>query len=429
VTSEVLIFNKRGVVVAADSAMTSSANGDDKRPRYAKTANKIFELSDSGSVAVAIYSGASVDAVPWELAIKLFRRHIGAGRLKSVNDYSDALVAFLAANPALFPSSALDHVETNQFEAAAVAVLKWINQLKPGFLDDSTPAAERASAWQTFAPQVDASLTAMGVKAPLTTAGLQSALGAVPTKWEAVVSASLASMPSLLAALAPAQLAEIAHKYRFAFPELLMGYTGVVVVGYGDTEIFPGYRHQHIYGHVGRELFVREVKAANIAHHGQSSMIVPLAQKSMIDQFTDVFSFPLWTIINGCSRQSLERLINEINSHGIDTTSINTATLIDAVHKDFMHDWAKQNWDENYHPLMGVLTTLSIEEMAHLAETLLVLQSLKERVTSSSEEVGGPIDVAAITKSEGLVWIKRKHYFGSELNQRYLARLTRDVKP
>ncbi len=63
--------------------------------------------------------------------------------------------------------------------------------------------------------------------------------------------------------------------------------------------------------------------------------------------------------------------------------------------------------------------------MAHLAETLLVLQSLKERVTSNTEEVGGPIDVAAITKTEGLVWIKRKHFFGAELNQRYTARLNR----
>ena len=63
--------------------------------------------------------------------------------------------------------------------------------------------------------------------------------------------------------------------------------------------------------------------------------------------------------------------------------------------------------------------------MGHLAESLLVLEALRERVTSPSESVGGPIDVAAITKAEGLIWLKRKHFFEPELNLRYLNRIKR----
>jgi len=74
-------------------------------------------------------------------------------------------------------------------------------------------------------------------------------------------------------------------------------------------------------------------------------------------------------------------------------------------------------------PLRRVLSALPINEMAELAETLVNLQSLKEKVTKPSEEVGGPIDVAVITKNEGLVWINRKHYFEPDLNVRYIARL------
>ncbi len=74
-------------------------------------------------------------------------------------------------------------------------------------------------------------------------------------------------------------------------------------------------------------------------------------------------------------------------------------------------------------PLRRVLSVLPVDEMAELAETLINLQSLKEKVTKRSESVGGPIDVAVITKSEGLVWVKVKHYFDIELNSRYLARL------
>jgi hypothetical protein len=68
---------------------------------------------------------------------------------------------------------------------------------------------------------------------------------------------------------------------------------------------------------------------------------------------------------------------------------------------------------------------LAVDEMANLAETLVTLESLKEKVTRPTESIGGPVDVAAITKAEGLVWIKRKHYFDLSLNARYQARLHR----
>jgi hypothetical protein len=69
-----------------------------------------------------------------------------------------------------------------------------------------------------------------------------------------------------------------------------------------------------------------------------------------------------------------------------------------------------------------VLGDLPVEEMAELAETLVNLQSLKEKVTKPSASVGGPVDVAIITKSEGLVWTKRKLFFDPELNPRYHLR-------
>jgi hypothetical protein len=60
--------------------------------------------------------------------------------------------------------------------------------------------------------------------------------------------------------------------------------------------------------------------------------------------------------------------------------------------------------------------------MANLDETLINLQSLKEKVTKNSETVGGPVDVAIITKNEGLIWVKRKHFFDIELNSRFALR-------
>jgi len=39
------------------------------------------------------------------------------------------------------------------------------------------------------------------------------------------------------------------------------------------------------------------------------------------------------------------------------------------------------------------------------------MRSLKRHVSDDFESVGGPVDVAVISKNEGMIWIKRKHYF------------------
>ena len=60
-------------------------------------------------------------------------------------------------------------------------------------------------------------------------------------------------------------------------------------------------------------------------------------------------------------------------------------------------------------------------DLAAMAESLVNLTSVKRRVSAETETVGGPVDVAVISKGEGFVWIKRKHYFDAELNPRFFV--------
>lgn len=59
-------------------------------------------------------------------------------------------------------------------------------------------------------------------------------------------------------------------------------------------------------------------------------------------------------------------------------------------------------------PIVDIVETLPIEELADTAEALLNITSLKRKMSRSLETVGGPIDVALITKGDGFTWIKRK---------------------
>ena len=78
--------------------------------------------------------------------------------------------------------------------------------------------------------------------------------------------------------------------------------------------------------------------------------------------------------------------------------------------------------EEHIDPVLNTVELMPKEELAAMAEALVNLTSFKRRITPEAETVGGPIDVAVISKGDGFVWIKRKHYFRPDLNPRFMAR-------
>ena len=65
------------------------------------------------------------------------------------------------------------------------------------------------------------------------------------------------------------------------------------------------------------------------------------------------------------------------------------------------------------------MEALTISELAQVASTLVDLSSFEQQMSLDSETVGGPVDVAVISKGDGFVWIDRKHYFRKELNDHF----------
>lgn len=59
---------------------------------------------------------------------------------------------------------------------------------------------------------------------------------------------------------------------------------------------------------------------------------------------------------------------------------------------------------------------MPIQDAIDLAEFLVDLTIKFVQYLPSAPTVGGPIEVAAITKHEGFKWIRRKHYYDRELN-------------
>lgn len=62
-------------------------------------------------------------------------------------------------------------------------------------------------------------------------------------------------------------------------------------------------------------------------------------------------------------------------------------------------------------------SAMPIQDTIELAEFLIDLTIKFRRFSGGAPTVGGPIEIAAMTKHEGFKWIRRKHYYSRELNQ------------
>jgi hypothetical protein len=70
-----------------------------------------------------------------------------------------------------------------------------------------------------------------------------------------------------------------------------------------------------------------------------------------------------------------------------------------------------------------VASILPKNELAEMADSLVNLTCLRKRFSTDEETVGGPVDVAVISKGDGMIWIRRKNYFDPNDNYRFLNNL------
>jgi hypothetical protein len=98
-------------------------------------------------------------------------------------------------------------------------------------------------------------------------------------------------------------------------------------------------------------------------------------------------------------------------------TKINAAKRVALkMAQQFEDEATRFRYEEHQGPTLTAVSTLPKEELAELAGALVNITSLKRKFGMERETVGGPIDVAVISKGDGFIWINRKHYFKPELN-------------
>ena len=205
--------------------------------------------------------------------------------------------------------------------------------------------------------------------------------------------------------------------------------SGIVVSGFGDRDIFPAISEVRIEGMIQNRIKMYPDKREVVLDPDNRSMIAPFAQIDMVYQFMEGiapnylpylhqsvashiggYTDALLDILDKCSDIDIEKIRRVLDQY--------PSQLADY----FVESVKKFGAQHFVQPIMNVVAMLPKEQLAEMAESLVSLTALKRRVSSQEETVGGPTDVALITKGDGLIWIKRKHYFAPELNPSYFAR-------
>jgi len=434
-TAEIAIMNKQGVALAADSAVTveDHSHPDSYRENRSKTfnaVNKLFMLSDEAPVGLMVFGGAEVTGLPWETAVKAFRSRLGLATYDYLELYLDEFLLFLEGTPELFPRS---EQETDFL------------RLVSSYFNGKILASIRSRVGETI--EVEGFIKEGQVRAIVNQSirevhlelGSEPMLSGFDASYEAKLKLEYSSQIDLL-------IGEIFEKLpigktnrdrleqisamlmtRNIWPETK---SGIVVAGFGEKEYKPSIIQCDVQGVAcDRVKYIKDIRSTVTSEdYGQ---IFPFAQREMVDLFmTGIDPFFNDEILSGLSQifQGLPAtLLATMTVDAPTAERLQTALSVAATEIPKQFEKAIDEYARERHisPILQAVAVLPKEGLAEMAESLVNLTSFKRKVTLDLETVGGPIDVAVISKGDGFVWIKRKHYFEAERNPHFMARYIR----
>jgi hypothetical protein len=110
VTTEIAVFNRLGIALASDSAVTIT---DGRHVKIFDTADKLFELSAEHPIALVINGNMDCLGVPWEVVAKEFRRREGRTQRLTVSDWAYDFVSFVENYSLISESNAGGYVDND----------------------------------------------------------------------------------------------------------------------------------------------------------------------------------------------------------------------------------------------------------------------------------------------------------------------------
>ena len=410
-TAEVAILNKLAVSLAADSAVTTGLPG---REKIFTSANKIFTLSKYAPIGVMVYGHVEHGSVPWETIIKEFRRELDTKRYGRIIDYVAEFEKFFSREKFVIDSQCDQTILIACLSALGelhkrmkTSQRSWTSGNINKSLEEMTSFAEK---WEYLGH-----LAALSYRQ-------------FTTKYNHVLDAFLDDNDYFHAHLPKASRtafkAAVLLSMKIKMPSAFM--SGIVIAGFGEEEMFPTLKEIKVDGSLLGQVRKWDGPFVDISRSKETVWVKAFAQDDVVNSFIEGYDGELQNYIGDMLSSFIEdhtkTILDAHTSYGeqekITIMDMVRKSIPESIHQfqDELLDFCQNRYSE---PVADVLRSAPKDELAHVAESLVSLTSLKRRVSGDRETVGGPVDVAVISKGDGFVWIKRKHYFAAELNHHF----------
>lgn len=195
-----------------------------------------------------------------------------------------------------------------------------------------------------------------------------------------------------------------------------INYSGIVIAGFGDAEVFPSLTELGCQAVVNDKLKYIQGRDVKIGFENDAT-IVPFAQREMVIAFMEgihpKYLHALESYLTELFDKYPEKVVDAISQIDGSETEQLVAKLKDlgkALLEEFNDQMKNKRQIDHVSPVINTVAILPKDELAVMAETFVNLTSFKQKMSLDAETVGEPIDVAVISKGDGFVWIKRKHY-------------------
>jgi len=437
-TSELIVMNRDAVVLAADSAVTLG-NG-----KIFNSANKIFRLTPGIPIGLMVYNKADFMGIPWETIIQLYRdSRRDLIPYDTVEEWKNDFLSFLSTlvpddeGDSFFSSNTSSFLAylcniANDYCSHLAMVQEEVTEedIKKILAKVINSAASRLDTAETL-PCLDTQTLADFTERarPI----VRKCIGQVIKKIDILSPDLIESIISI----AIEKFTKTTQIYGRPYNELS---SGIVIAGFGKNEWFPTFFSFIVIGKVFGVLLVCDDRNEMIAHipkentcsvsinafaqHDMTSLFMNGIDLDMLSKLDDLHS----DILGKYPPFIVEILEHELKEAGLiphldDSVKqkvLEKLARVCQINRNEVRNQVNDLMEKHSQDVVDVVAHLPKDELAAFAETLVNLTSFKRHVSADDDTVGGPVDVAIISRKDGFIWIKRKHYFDAALNPHIL---------
>lgn len=419
-TAEIAIMNKSAVALAADSAVTIG------NKKIFNTVNKVFTLSKYYPVGVMIYGKAEMMGVPWETIVKFYRARIGSRNFPHLEDFAEDFLKFLRSSRQISPAA--DQAE--YFETLVAAFYKCITVHTQQRVSEHIAKNGKITIAETKQiVQSEIERHHAELKAIRTLPGFsQQFANRLLKKHEKRVKRAYQHFFQKLPVSSSIRRKLLdCSGWIFVRDYFRIPNSGLVIAGFGERDIYPRLTEFGIEGIVENKMRFQRRRSVRIGIDNGAS-IVPFAQSEVVSGFMEGIDPFLEEVL----QKSLNKIFADypalvlkhvpgLTAKAKQGVERQTKAASEAVLRAFQTKFKEFRRIRLIDPIVDAVAVLPKDELAAMAEALVSLTSFKRRFSMDAETVGGPIDVAILSKGDGFIWIKRKHYFKPELNPHFVA--------